>query len=262
VNNIKKVCTKLDIDYQSYVLDWEEFKDLQLSFLKSSIVELEIPTDTAIPAALHKVAAENNIKYVISGGNFATEGILPDSWFYDPKDLKLLKGIQRKFGSKKLKSFPSFDFKSEVYFKVVNRIKLFYILNYVPFSKDEAMKVLKEELDWKYYGGKHYESKYTGFVQSYIQPVKFGVDYRRATFSTQICTGEITREEALEELKKKPYNPDKIDVEKRFVTKKLGISMDEFEEMMNEPVKTYRDYPNNEKKLTFLYDLYRKVRGR
>lgn len=262
VNNIKKVCKKLDIDYQSYVLDWDEFKDLQLSFLKASIVEIEIPTDTAIPAALHKIAAKYNIKYVISGGNFATEGILPDSWFYDPKDLKLLKSIQRQFGTKKLKSFPSFDYKSEIYFKFVKGINLFYLLNYVPFSKNMAMETLEKELDWKYYGGKHYESKFTGFVQSYIQPVKFGVDYRKATFSTQICTGEITREEALEELKKPPFNQDNITSEKEYISKKLGITLNEFEKLMSLPVKTYKDYPNNEKFLTFLYNLFRKIRGR
>ncbi len=259
VNNIKKVCSKLEIDYESYVLDWEEFKDLQRSFLKSSIVELEIPTDTAIPAALHEVAAKHNIKYILSGGNYATEGILPDSWFYNPKDKRLLTSIHNKFGTKKLKTFPTFDFKKELYFKVVKGIKIVYILNYVPFSKADAMELLKKELDWKYYGGKHYESKFTGFVQSYIQPVKFNVDYRRATFSTQICTGEITRDEALEELKKKSYNAETVDKEKSYVAKKLGFTLDEFETILAQPVKTYQDYANNEKWLNFIYGLYRKL---
>ncbi len=258
VNNIKKVCNKLGIDYQSYVLDWEEFRDIQLSFLKSSIVELEIPTDTAIPAALHEIASKHNIKYILSGGNYATEGILPDSWFYNPKDKRLLKAIHKKYGTVKMKTFPAFDIKKELYFKIVKGIKIIYILNYVPFSKGEAMELLKRELDWKYYGGKHYESKFTGFVQSYIQPEKFNVDYRKATFSTQICTGEITRDEALLELKKKPYNPDSIKQEKEYVSKKLGITLVEFEEIFAKPIRTYRDYPNNEKLLTFVYDLYRK----
>jgi N-acetyl sugar amidotransferase len=258
VNNIKKVCTKLNIDYQSYVLDWEEFRDIQLAFLKSSIVEIEIPTDTAIPAALHKVADEHNIKYIISGGNYATEGILPDSWFYDPKDLKLLKSIHKQFGTKPLKTFPAFDYKKEIYYKMIKGIKIFYLLNYLPFSKEGAMNILKDKLDWKYYGGKHYESKFTGFVQSYIQPVKFNVDYRKATFSTQICTGEISREEAIEALKKPPYNPDKIGQEKEYVAKKLGLTPDEFEEILNSPPKTYRDYPNDEKMLKFIYKFYRK----
>lgn len=262
VNNIKKVCNKLDIDYQSYVLDWEEFKDIQLAFFKSSIVELEIPTDTAIPATLHKVAVENNIKYIISGGNYATEGILPDSWFYNPKDLKLLTSIHKQFGTKKLKSLPTFDFKKELYYKFVKGIKIVYPLNYIPFSKKDAMEVLEKELDWKYYGGKHYESKFTGFVQSYIQPVKFSVDYRRATFSTQICTGEITREEALEELKKPSYNSDTVGAEKEYVAKKLGLSVKEFDQILSQPPKTYKDYPNSEKNLNFIYEIYRRFFGK
>ncbi|MFA7273174.1 MAG: N-acetyl sugar amidotransferase [Crocinitomicaceae bacterium] len=258
VQNIKNVCGKLGIDYESYVLNWEEFKDLQLSFLKASIVEMEIPTDIAIPGALHRIAAKNNIKTIISGGNFATEGILPTSWFYDPKDSKLLYGIQHQFGSKKLKTFPTFDFKKEIYFKFVKGIHMMYLLNYVPYDKDKAMAFLKEELGWKYYGGKHYESKFTGFVQSYIQPVKFGIDYRRATYATQICAGTATREEALKELEKLSYNPETIEAEKAYIAKKLDISLPEFEEIMQRPVKTYRDYPNDEKRLTKLYDMYRK----
>jgi N-acetyl sugar amidotransferase len=258
VQNIKNVCGKLGIDYQSYVLNWEMFKDLQLSFLKSSIVELEIPTDIAILGALHRIAAENNVKTIISGGNFATEGILPNSWFYDPKDSKLLKSIQKQFGKKDLKDFPTFDFKKEIYFKFVKGIRIMYMLNYLPFNKDEAKELMKEEFGWRDYGGKHYESKYTGFIQSYIQPVKYGIDYRRATFSTQICAGTSTREKAIEELKNLPYNTETIESEKAYIAKKFDISLAEFEKIMNQPVKTYRDYPNDEKRLTKLYELYRK----
>ena len=258
VNNIKNVCNKLNIDYQSYVLNWEEFKDIQLSILKSSIVEVEIPTDVAVIGATHKIASENNIKFNISGGNLATEGILPYLWFYDPKDLKLLKSIQKRFGKNNLKTFPTFDYKKEIYYKLIRRIRLIYLLNYLPYSKEDAIKTLENEVNWKNYGGKHHESVYTRFVQSYFQPVKFNLDYRRATFSTQICTGEITREYALEELRKKSYDPEKIEAEKEYIAKKLGITLKEFEEILNSPPKSYKDYPNNEKKLKFLYGVYKR----
>ena len=258
VNNIKNVCNKLNIDYQSYVLNWEEFKDIQLSILKSSIVEVEIPTDVAIAGVLHKVASENNIKFIIGGGNLATEGILPELWFYDPKDLKLLKTIQKRFGNKSLKSFPTFDYKREIFYKFIRKIRIIYLLNYLPYSKKDAIKTLEDEVAWKNYGGKHHESVYTRFVQSYIQPVKFNVDYRRATFSTQICTGEITREYAIEELAKRPYDLEKIEAEKEYVSKKLGITLKEFEEIMLKEPKSYKDYPNNEKKLKFIYRLYKR----
>lgn len=260
VKNIKNVADRLGLDYQSYVLDWNEFKDLQLAFLKASVPEIETPTDIAIPAALHKIAAEYGVKYIISGGNYATEGILPKTWHYNAKDFKYLNNIQKTFGTKKLRKFPLFGWKQETYYKFVKGIRIIYILNYVPYSKADAMYILEKELGWKYYGGKHYESKYTGFVQSYILPEKFNIDYRRATFSTQICAGEMTREEALEELSKKSFDPVKAAAEKEYVCKKLGISVAEFDAIMADKAKIYRDYPNDEKFLEFLYNLYRKLR--
>jgi N-acetyl sugar amidotransferase len=258
VKNIQKICNKLGIDYQSYVLNWREFKDIQLSVLKSSIPEVEIPTDVAIAAVLHKIAAKNNIKYIISGGNIATEGILPESWFYNPKDTKLLKAIHKNFGTVKMKSFPTFDYKKEIYYKFVKGIKTFYLLNYLPYSKEDSIKTLQDHLDWEFYGGKHHESKYTSFVQSYIQPVKFNIDYRRATFSTQICTGEITRKYALNELKKKSFDPGKVKLEKEYICKKLDITTSQFDDIMDLPVRSYKDYPNDQEKLNYIYGVYRK----
>ena len=136
---------------------------------------------------------------------------------------------------------------------------MFYLLNYIPYEKENVMNILKGELDWKYYGGKHYESKFTGFVQSYYQYEKFNLDYRRATFSTQICAGTMKREEALEELDKKPYNQEKINLEIDYISKKLGIEKNEFLEIFNAPKKSYKNYPNAEKKLKFIYSVYRKI---
>lgn len=259
VNNIKNVCKKLEIDYISHVLDWEEFKDIQLAVLKSSIVEVEIPTDIAILSAVHKAAAKHNIKYIISGGNYATEGLLPEKWFYNPKDKKLLKAIHKKYGSRKLKTFPFFDYKTEIFYKFFKGIKMVYLLNYVPYNKDEAMSLLKNKLSWKYYGGKHYESKYTGFVQSYYQFEKFNVDYRRATYSTMICTGQMNRNQALEKLSNKPYDLKKINIEIKYISKKFGITQKEFSDIMNIAPKSYKDYPNDEKKLNFIYQIYKRL---
>lgn len=259
VLNIKNIVGKLGIDYETVVLDWEEFRDIQLSFLKASVPEAETPTDVAIPAACHQLAAKYNIKYIISGGNFATEGILPKSWHYNSKDLKYFRHIQKTFGTRKIKKLPTFGFVRETYYKIVKGIKMIYILNYTPYKKDEAVEILKEKFNWKYYGGKHYESKYTGFIQSYYLFEKFGIDYRRATLSTQICTGEIDRIEALKILETKPYNDEIVAREKEYIAKKLKISLAEFEEIINRPAKWYWDYPNNEKRLGFIYNTYRKL---
>lgn len=259
VQNIKNIARKLDVDYESYVLNWAEFKDIQLAFLKASVPEAETPTDIAIPAATHHFAKKYGVKYVISGGNFATEGILPKHWHYNAKDLTYFNAIRKRFATRSWKSFPTFGFKTEMYYKLVKGIKMIYLLNYIPYQKDDAMELLKKELDWKYYGGKHYESKYTGFVQSYYLYEKFGIDYRRAMLATQICTDEITRNNALEILDKKPYNDEKVKEEKTYIAKKLGISTEEFDRIIGLPAKWYTDYPNDEKKLAFIYNTYRKV---
>jgi N-acetyl sugar amidotransferase len=259
VQNIRNIAQKLKIDYESFVLDWEEFKDLQLAFLKASVPEAETPTDIAIPAALHKIASKYGVKYILSGGNFATEGILPPYWHYNAKDTVYLKYIQKTFGTKKLRKFPLFGFRQEMYYKLVRGIKIVYPLNFVPYDKEAAMELLQRELDWKYYGGKHYESRYTGFIQSYYLYTKFSIDYRRATLATQICTGAVKREDALKQLETLPYSDDKVAIEKKYIAKKLSISEEEMDRIIKLPAKWYTAYPNDQKRLGKIYDLYRKI---
>jgi N-acetyl sugar amidotransferase len=259
VRNIKNIADILGIDYESYVLDWEEFKEIQVAFLKASVPEADTPTDIAILASLHRVAAKYGVKNIISGGNFATEGILPKNWHYNAKDLTYFKYIHKRFGKGKISSFPTFGFRSEMYYKFVKGIKMVYLLNYIPYNKDEAIEILKEKLNWKYYGGKHYESKYTGFIQSYYLVKKFNIDYRRATLSSQICIGVISREQSLEILKSPSFKEDQVKTEKEYIAKKLGITLVEFEEIINFPPHWYSDYPNDEKWLGYVYNTYRKI---
>ena len=259
VLNIRNIVTKLEIDYDSYVLDWEEFKDLQLSFLKASVPEAETPTDVAIVAALHYFAAKYDIKYIVSGGNLATEGILPKSWHYNAKDLKYFNYIHKTFGVHNLKTFPTFGYKKEAYYKLIKGFRISYPLNFVPYVRADVNRLLKNELGWEYYGGKHYESRYTRFIQSYYLYEKFRIDYRRASLSTQICIGEIDRGDAIERLRSKPYDPAIIELEKQYISKKLGVSLVEFERIVNLPAKWYWDYPNDDNKLGFIYDAYRKL---
>lgn len=259
VQNIKSITEKLEVDYESYVLDWEAFKDVQLSFLRASVPEAETPTDVAIPAALHYFAAKYNIKYIISGGNLATEGILPKSWHYNAKDVKYFNYIHKTFGNGTAKNFPTFGYKKEMYYKLIKGIRMIYPLNFVPFAKKDTVELLKEKFDWKSYSGKHYESRYTRFIQSYYLYEKFGIDYRRAGLATQICAGEIGRDDAVEQLKTKPYDARKIEEDKQYIAKKLSISTDEFEGIINLPAKWYWDYPNDDKKLGFIYDAYRTI---
>jgi N-acetyl sugar amidotransferase len=256
--NIKNVAKRLGFDYESYVLDWEEFKDIQLAFLKASVVEAETPTDIATMGALHRIAARERIKYIISGGNLATEGILPKTWHYNAKDTKYFNFIQKTFGTKKVRKFPNFGFRSEMYFKLIRGIRMVYLLNYIDYNKADAIKILQEELGWKRYSGKHHESHFTKFVQAYLLPKKFNLDYRKATLSSQICAGEITREKAMEALKAPLYDEADMEREKIYIAKKLAITKEELEKIIELPGKYHYEYPNDEKRLNFIYKVYKK----
>ncbi len=261
VKNIENIVTKLNFDYQTWVIDWEEFKDLQISFLKASVANAEIPTDHSFLAAIYRLCDKYNIKYILNGSNFVTEGILPKSWGYNAKDIKHLKAIHNLFGKIKLKTYPFLGFYREFYYTYVKGIKNVRILNHLPYDKAAAMEVIKKELGWQYYGGKHYESIFTRFFQAYILPQKFNIDKRKAHLSTLICSGQINREQALDEMKSETYPAEMLKQDKEYVIKKLGLTGEEFEYIMNLPVKTYKDYPNSEDFLKFVYKIYYKLRN-
>lgn len=245
VKNIERILDKLDIDLYTEVLDWEMFKDLQLSFLKASTPDGEIPTDHAILAILYRIAAKYGIKYIVSGMNFRNEGMLPPSWARGYLDWKYIKAVQKQFGKQSLKSFPHLPIPEFLYHNLVRGIRSVSFINYIDFNKDEAMKLIQDELGWIYYGGKHYESIYTRFYQAYILPNKFKIDKRKAHLSCLVMsTGEVTRQEALEALKKPTADPKMIAEDREYVIKKLGITEEEFEEIMTRAPKTILDYPN------------------
>lgn len=262
VKNIEKIVTKLGFDYQTYVVDWEEFKDLQIAFLKASVANAEIPTDHAFLAAIYHLCNKYDIKYTLSGSNFVTEQILPKSWGYNAKDLKHLKAIHRQFGKHPLKTYPTLGIYKEIYYTYFKGIKMIRLLNYIPYNKPQAMETIQNELGWVYYGGKHYESIFTRFFQSYILPVKFGIDKRRAHLSTLICSGQISREEALIEMQNPPYPLEKADEDRKYVIKKLSMTDEEFDAILKAPIKSYKDYPNDEKLIKFVYSLYYKLKGK
>jgi N-acetyl sugar amidotransferase len=262
IKNIENIVKKLGFEYQTYVVDWEEFKDVQLAFIEASVLDMETPTDHAFLAALYKICVDFNIKYVITGSNFATEAILPKAWGYNSKDIKQLKSIYKKFGKGKLKTFPLLGFWNEMYYTYIKCITLVRLLQYIPYNKTDAIKTLHDELGWEYYGGKHYESIFTKFSQAYILPVKFNIDKRKAHLSTLICNGEITRDEAVKVLQTELYDPTQLKHDLEFVCKKFGISEERFNEILSMPVKSYKDYPNNEKFLNLIYRIYYLMRGR
>ena len=246
VENVEHIVKKLDIDLITYVLDWKEFKDIQTSFLKASVSNIEIPTDHAIWALLIKTAAKHKIPYIIAGNNVVTESIMPESWLYGSKDSKFIKAIHKEFGKVKLKTYPSLSTFDYVDYLLIRGIRWVPILNYINFVKNDAKQLLIDELGWRDYGGKHYESIFTRFFHSYYLPAKFGYDLRKSYLSALVCSGQMSRKDALEELKLEPIDPDLLKQDRDYVVKKLALSEEEFEQILKNPNLTFNDYPNND----------------
>ena len=118
------------------------------------------------------------------------------------------------------------------------------------YNKEEAKRFLQENYGWRDYGGKHYESFYTKFYQTYILPVKFGYDKRRMHLSSLIVAGQMSREEALKTLEELPYDEKTIERDIEYFTEKMQISREEFDRIMKEKPLSYWDYPNDHNDLT------------
>ena len=261
VHNIENIVKILDIDLYTGVVPWEEMQDLQLAFFKSQLANQDVPQDHAFFATLYHVANKNGIKYFLSGGNLATESILPSSWGYDAMDATQLTAIHEKFGNKKLKKYETVSyFKRKIYYPYFKKFRIVRPLDFLPYFKDEAKETIKNELNWRDYGGKHHESKFTKFFQAYWLPTKFGFDKRKAHLSSLIVSGQMTRDEALKELEKPLYDETELKEDKEFISKKLGISLEEFESIMQQSNKTFLDYPSDYKKDIFFSDLKKKIK--
>lgn len=245
VKNIENIVKKLGFDLHTYVIDWGEFKDLQRSFFKASVVDIEVLTDNAIFTSLYQIARKYKIKYSLEGHNVVTETIMGEGWNYWKFDLKNIKAIQKQFGTLKLKSFPTMGPWKRLFYQLNKVIEPVFLLNYLNYNKNEAMQTLQKELDWKYYGGKHHESVFTKFYQAYVLPTKFNIDKRRAHLSNLICSGQLSRAEALAELEKELYPKAELARDKEYVTKKLCFTLEEFDEIMRQSPKSHLDYPSD-----------------
>lgn len=242
VRNIERIVRKLGFQLHTFVMHWPEFRDLQRAYFLASVLDLEVPTDHMIFGALHKVALQHHIRYVLSGNNFATEWVLPPAWYYSKFDLVNIEGIHRAFGKVPLRQLPRLGAWQQLYYQRIKRIQDVKILDLVDYRKRDAMRLLEDEYGWQYYGGKHYESVFTRFYQGYILPTKYGLDKRKAHLSNLICNGELTRDEALAELAQPTYDPGRQQADKRYVAKKLGWSEDEFDAILARPPRRHEEF--------------------
>lgn len=261
IQNIENICKKLEIDLHTIVLDWNEFKDLQLSFLKAATPDSEIPSDHAIIVSMLRTAKMIGVKHIIAGYNVRTETHLPTAWSQGHFDWGYIKNVQKRFGSIRLKTFPHLSL-FEFLFPPYNK-KIINILNYIDYSKKLAMPILEQELGWKYYGGKHYESIYTRWYQGYWLLKKFGYDKRKTHLSSLICAGEITRKEALEELGRATYPIDLQQDDTNYVLKKFNLTKQQLEDILNSPNRSYWDYaPWGRIYKTFLHRSLHKIKSK
>ncbi len=238
VHNIENTVTKLDFDLFTYVVDWDEFKELQRAYFAAHVVDIEVLTDHGFMAVLHQQAMKHGIRYVLAGMNIATESILAPSWIYNKSDLGNIEGIVRAHGTRPFESFKSFPSISPLRRSTllrINRVKVFSPLNWVDYRYEDVKRRIIAELGWRDYGGKHYESVFTRFYQGYILPRKFKFDKRRGHLSSMICSGQMTREQALRELEKPSLPSELAAIDRRFVLKKLGFSESEFDEYLAAP---------------------------
>jgi N-acetyl sugar amidotransferase len=257
VNNIQMLVEKLGLDLYTQVIDWPEMQDFQLAYFKSGTPHLDIPQDHAFFGTMFHFAKKYKIRFILNGGNFSTEGVRnPKDWLYYGTDMAMIKDIRRQFGTRPMTTYPwSGILYHKVYLRYWKRIEVVRPLNCVPYTKEIAIETLSRQYGWKSYPQKHFESRFTKFYEGYWLPTRFGYDTRRVQFSSLILTGQMTREAALDQLKKLSYDPSTIDEEFTFIATKLGISVAELRSYHQMPKKWFRDYKNQE----WLFDIGARV---
>ncbi|MCM1044020.1 MAG: N-acetyl sugar amidotransferase [Candidatus Gastranaerophilales bacterium] len=256
VQNIMKICDKLQYDLHTVVVDWDTMKEVQRAFMFSGMVNMDVPQDHVFVAAVYDMAKKYNIKYILNGRNLATEGILSSAWQCTTTDFRLIKDVCRKHGRKKInfRKFPHYGFwDKHFYYPRILKLETVYLLDYdTSYSKKNAMEVLKREFDWNYYGGKHYESRLTKFLQENYLPQRYGWDKRRDHLSSLIVGGELDRDAALMEIENPIAAKEDIQSDEEYVLKKLDISQEEYEKIKGAPWQTERNYKNQDRYEEFL----------
>jgi N-acetyl sugar amidotransferase len=257
--NIQRTVDQLEIELIVETPSFECFRDLQLAFLRASVANAEIPTDHVIAAVLYREASRRGLKYLINGGNFATEGVTLRGGTGYNRDLRHIRAIHKRYGTRSLRTLPTIGIPRTLYYRYVRGIHTVRILNYVDYQRDAAVKVLSEKIGWTPYEGKHNESVYTRFFQSYILPNRFGLDKRPMHLSALICAGQLSREDALAELEKPPYSePEQLERDMSEVLRKFELSRDEFDGIMQSPVRSHLDFPSNRLLFRFAHFLVRR----
>lgn len=253
VANINKVIDFCGYELFTHVVDWEEMRDLQVAFLRSGVSNQDVPQDHAIFATIYHFAVENNIKYILTGGNISTEGVFPAAWQGNAMDAINLRAIHKKFGERNLKSYKTISlFEYYFWYPFVKKMRTVRPLNFMKYDKKLAIEEMEQKIGWRNYGRKHGESIFTKLFQNYYQPEKFGYDKRLPHLSSLIVTGQLTREEALEQLKTPLYQADELENDISYFCRKLNLTRDEFDRFISDPPHHYTDFANSDSRIETL----------
>lgn len=247
VGNIEKLVDGLGLDLITEVINWEEMKDLQRAFLFSQIADQDMPQDIAFFSALYKFAKKNKIKYILTGGNFSTECCRePEEWgAYPGIDKTLIMDIYKKYGSNILKTFPLVDILNyKIYMRYIAGMKVIKPLNFIPYIKSDAEKLLMNRYGWEPFQHKHHESRFTRFYEDFWLPRKFGFEKRRAHFSSLILTGQMSREEALVRISQPEMSESFLQSEFEYVADKLDFTIEELLAIFKGPNRFYGNFKN------------------
>lgn len=249
VNNIKKITDKLGIHLHNEVMDWEEMRQMQIAFFKTGLAALDVPQDHAFIAVLDRYALKLGVKYILNGGNIATETVAdPKSWFKGAGptgDGTYVKDVLKKHGNVKVKDYVfTSGFKHKFWIPYVKGVKTLNPLDLFPFTRKEMIETLQREYDYVPYGQKHFEDLITKFLEGYWLPKKWGYDIRRTWLSSLVMTGQMTREDALKELEQPPITEEEGKEMFTEVAKRLEISEEELQSYFELPPSGIK-YKNN-----------------
>lgn len=266
VSNIEKIIKYCGYDLHTHVMNWEEMRDLQLSYMKAAVANQDVPQDHAFFSSMYHFAVKNNIKYILSGGNLATEAVFPDTWHGSAMDAINLKDIHKKYGSKPLRDYKTISF-FEYYFwyPFAKGMRTVRPLNFMDYNKNEAEKYLQDTVGYRSYARKHGESIFTKLFQNYYLPTKFGYDKRKLHYSSMILSEQLSREEAIAKLAEPLYDANELEVDIDYFCKKMRINRQQFDELMQAPMHDYSDFKSWDKLQDFAKKsqmLLQKILGR
>lgn len=245
VRNIESLVRHLDLDLHTYVVEWSEMRDLQVAFLRASVLNQDIPQDHAFFSTLYRTSQKFGLQHFLSGVNYATESVIPIGFGFPYSDDAHLRAIHRRFGQRELSTYPVMSFAEFLWLtRMRKQLTVHRPLNYIDYNKDRAVETLRVHYSWRDYGAKHSESRFTKFYQDIYLPKKFDFDKRRLHLSSLIVSGQLTREQALEELTHPIATPDQIRRDIKFVAKKLGLSSAELQQLIDAPAIDHLSYPS------------------